>query len=198
MSDVERNHRSSPREHRVVHGAHQSNARRWNAQTHRNGDSNCADLEFRTLDHQDQFSCRASNRYYSVALDVGTSFLSRALTPESRDHILATALSEVRFELTAGSDKGTKRHKTSQFGDRWLLGRGSSWMRRVMLAKPVAGDDRFCSRCRSPERDQLTRSWNHEHGASVGRRGISARVCLTRGLTGGRRSPCHVALHCWR
>lgn len=47
-------------------------------------------------------------------------------SPESRDHILATAFSEVRFELAAGSAKGTKRHKPSQTGDPGHSGRRSS------------------------------------------------------------------------
>ncbi len=42
-------------------------------------------FEFRILDHQDQFSCRASNRYYSVALELPDDFpVARVVTGKSR------------------------------------------------------------------------------------------------------------------
>ena len=76
--------------------------------------------------------------------------------------IVATTLSELRFELAAGSTKGTERHKTCPIRNPRPLGNASLWMRRVMFAQPVTSVVIVSvSWCWPPAHDELQRLQNH-------------------------------------
>ncbi|MBE7480590.1 MAG: hypothetical protein HS104_11490 [Polyangiaceae bacterium] len=118
-------------------------------------------FEFRILDHQDHFSCRASNRYYSVALDVRSTFLSHASLPNraeahrNGDIFRATFRTRVWEGWVANPGRNMPFQRSSASLATLFM------ERRVMLANPVAGDDRFRFSFRTPVRDHQERSWNH-------------------------------------
>lgn len=105
-------------------------------------------FEFRILDRQDQFSCRASNRYYAVASNCRTTFLSHASSPESRDDIQTATLSDLRFELAVGRDGWSNRYKTCQFVNARPSERRSSYGCSASCSptpSPVMIGSGFCS-----------------------------------------------------